>query len=242
MSAALSMTDVDLVRSGKNLLEQVSWSVQDSERWVVLGPNGAGKSTLLSLASARQHPTRGTVEILDETLGRVDVFELRPRIGLTSSHLADQIPGGETVADVVLTAAYGVAGRWREHYDEADTERAAQLLSDWNLQGLADRKFGSLSSGEKKRVLIARALMTDPEILLLDELAASELAPAVVMVTHHLEEVPPNFTHALLLSEGRVVAAGPVGEVMTQSNLSETFGMPLKLVRVGDRFAAFRRD
>lgn len=261
MSAALSMTDVDLVRSGKNLLDQVSWSVQDSERWVVLGPNGAGKSTLLSLASARQHPTRGTVEILDETLGRVDVFELRPRIGLTSSHLADQIPGGETVADVVLTAAYGVAGRWRERYDEADTQRAAQLLSDWNLQGLADRKFGSLSSGEKKRVLIARALMTDPEILLLDEpasgldvagredlvtrldeLAASELAPAVVMVTHHLEEVPPNFTHALLLSEGRVVAAGPVGEVMTQSNLSETFGMPLKLVRVGDRFAAFRRD
>ena len=151
MSAALSMTDVDLVRSGKNLLDQVSWSVQDSERWVVLGPNGAGKSTLLSLASARQHPTRGTVEILDETLGRVDVFELRPRIGLTSSHLADQIPGGETVADVVLTAAYGVAGRWREHYDEADTERAAQLLSDWNLQGLADRKFGSLSSGERAR-------------------------------------------------------------------------------------------
>lgn len=261
MSAALSMTEVDLVRGEKHLLRQVSWTVQDSERWVVLGPNGAGKSTLLSIASARQHPTRGAVQILEETLGRVDVFELRPRIGLTSAPLADQIPGAETVADAVLTAAYGVAGRWREHYDTADTDRAARLLGDWNLQVLADRRFGTLSSGEKKRVLIARALMTDPELLLLDEpasgldvagredlvsrldeLAASAYAPAVVMVTHHLEEVPPNFTHALLLRDGEVVAAGPVGEVMTQPNLSETFAMDLRLIRVGDRFAAFRRD
>ena len=260
MSAALSMTEVDLVRSGKNLLEQVSWSVQDSERWVVLGPNGAGKSTLLSLASARQHPTRGTVEILDETLGRVDVFELRPRIGLSSAPLAGQIPHAETVGDVILTAAYGVTGRWREEYDDADVQRAEDLLATWGLTELRERSYGTLSEGERKRVLIARALMTDPELLLLDEpaagldvggreklvqrldeLARDEAAPAMVMVTHHLEEVPDGFTHALLLREGRVVAAGPVGHVMTQKNLSETFDMPLKLVKVGDRYAAFAR-
>lgn len=255
------MTDVDLVRGNKNLLDQVSWTVQDSERWVVLGPNGAGKSTLLSIAAARLHPTRGAVEILDETLGRVDVFELRPRIGLTSAPLAEQIPARETVFDAVVTAAWGVAGRWRERYEQTDEDRAHELIKDWDLQALIDRKFGSLSSGEKKRVLIARALMTDPELLLLDEpaagldvagredlverldqLAASENAPAVVMVTHHLEEVPPGFTHALLLREGSVVAAGPVGEVMTPQVLSETYGMSLKLVRVGQRFAAFHQD
>ncbi|WP_047688020.1 ABC transporter ATP-binding protein [Kocuria sp. ZOR0020] len=261
MSAVVNMTDVDLVRGTKNLLNQVSWTVQDSERWVVLGPNGAGKSTLLSIAAARLHPTRGAVEILDETLGRVDVFELRPRIGLTSAPLAEQIPARETVFDAVVSAAWGVAGRWRERYEQTDEDRAHELIKDWDLQRLIDRKFGSLSSGEKKRVLIARALMTDPELLLLDEpaagldvagredlverldqLAASENAPAVVMVTHHLEEVPPGFTHALLIREGSVVAAGPVGEVMTPQELSDTYGMPLKLVRVGKRFAAFRQD
>lgn len=261
MSAVLKMTDIDLVRGEKKLLDHVSWTVNDSERWVVLGPNGAGKSTLLSIAAARLHPTRGSAEILDETLGRVDVFELRPRIGLTSAPLAEQIPARETVFNTVVTAAWGVAGRWREQYDDADTDRANVLLRDWDLQGLADRKFGSLSSGEKKRVLIARALMTDPELLLLDEpasgldvggredlvvrldeLAASATAPAVVMVTHHLEEVPENFTHALLMRDGAVVAAGPVADVMTPTALSQTYGMPLKLVRVGRRFAAFRQD
>lgn len=261
MSAVLSMTDVDLLRGNKTLLDRVSWTVDAAQRWVVLGPNGAGKSTLLSIAAARLHPTRGIVKILDETLGRVDVFELRPRIGLTSAPLAEQIPARETVFDVVVTAAWGVAGRWREQYDKADDDRAHQLLADWDLQGLIDRKFGSLSSGEKKRVLIARALMTDPEMLLLDEpaagldvagredlverldaLAASANAPAVVMVTHHLEEVPAGFTHALLMRDGAVVAAGPVAEVMTPQKLSETYGLPLKLVRVGRRFAAFRQD
>lgn len=261
MSAVLSMSDVDLVRGNKKLLDQVSWTVNDSERWVVLGPNGAGKSTLLSIAAARLHPTRGAVKILDETLGRVDVFELRPRIGLTSAPLAEQIPPGETVFNAVLTAAWGVAGRWREQYEDTDDDRAHQLLRDWDLQTLMDRKFGSLSSGEKKRVLIARALMTDPELLLLDEpaagldvggredlvvrldeLAASPTAPAVVMVTHHLEEVPEGFTHALLMREGAVVAAGPVADVMTPTALSETYGLPLKLVRVGRRFAAFHQD
>ncbi|CAL8897906.1 ABC transporter ATP-binding protein [Kocuria varians] len=258
MSSVLELVDVTVVRGEKTLLDAVNWTVQDGERWVILGPNGAGKSTLLSIAAARLHPTRGMVDILDEILGAVDVFELRPRIGVSSGPLAGQIPHAETVANVVLTAAYGVTGRWREEYDSADVERSEELLRVWGLEGLHDRRYGTLSDGERKRVLIARALMTDPELLLLDEpaagldvggreklvqrldeLARDEAAPAIVMVTHHLEEVPDGFTHALLLRDGAIVAAGPVGEVMTQQNLSETFGMPLKLVRVANRFAAF---
>lgn len=260
MSAVLELVDVTVVRGEKTLLDSVDWTVQEGERWVILGPNGAGKSTLLSIAAARLHPTRGMVDILDEILGAVDVFELRPRIGVSSAPLAGQIPHAESVADVVLTAAYGVTGRWREEYDAADVARAEELLDAWGLAPLRERRYGTLSEGERKRVLIARALMTDPELLLLDEpaagldvggreklvqrldeLARDEAAPAMVMVTHHLEEVPDGFTHALLLREGRIVAAGPVGQVMTQKNLSETFDMALKLVRVGHRYAAFAR-
>ncbi|MDN5700838.1 MAG: ABC transporter ATP-binding protein, partial [Kocuria sp.] len=248
MSAVLELVDVSVVRGEKTLLDSVDWTVQDGERWVILGPNGAGKSTLLSIAAARLHPTTGMVDILEEILGAVDVFELRPRIGVSSATLATQIPNAETVRNVIVTAAYGVTGRWREEYDEFDDARAVELLESWGLAELAERRFGTLSEGERKRVLIARALMTDPELLLLDEPAAGldvggreklvarldELAkdpasPAIVMVTHHLEEVPDGFTHAMLLREGKVVAAGPVGQVMTQKNLSETFNLPLKL-------------
>ncbi|MFI7742570.1 ABC transporter ATP-binding protein [Kocuria rhizosphaericola] len=261
MSAVVEMVDVSVVRGQKTLLESVDWVVNEGERWVVLGPNGAGKTTLLSIAAARLHPTRGMVDILDEILGAVDVFELRPRIGLSSTVLAAQIPEAETVRNCVVTAAYGVTGRWIENYDDADEAQAQELMAAWGIDHLAERRFGSLSEGERKRVLIARALMTDPELLLLDEpaagldvggredlvarldeLARDEAAPAVVMVTHHLEEVPDAFTHALLLREGRVVASGPVRQVMTQKNLSETFGLPLKLVRVGNRYAAFARS
>ncbi|EYT48088.1 MULTISPECIES: ABC transporter ATP-binding protein [Kocuria] len=261
MSAVVEMVDVSVVRGQKTLLDSVDWVVNEGERWVILGPNGAGKTTLLSIAAARLHPSRGMVDILDEILGAVDVFELRPRIGLTSAVLATQIPDAESVRNCVVTAAYGVTGRWIESYDDADEAQAQELMAAWGIEHLAERRFGSLSEGERKRVLIARALMTDPELLLLDEPAAGldvggredlvarldELArdgasPAIVMVTHHLEEVPDAFTHALLLREGRVVAAGPVRTVMTQKNLSETFGLPLKLVKVGNRFAAFGRS
>ncbi len=254
------MAAVSVVRGAKTLLSKVDWQVREGERWVILGPNGAGKTTLLQIAAARLHPTSGIAGILDESLGKVDVFELRPRIGLSSAALATQIPEYENVLNVVVTAAYGVTGRWREGYEKDDERRAFALLNDWGMGPLLNRKFSTLSEGERKRVQIARALMTDPELLLLDEpaagldlggredlvhrlsqLAMDEDAPAIVLVTHHLEEVPPGFTHAMLMRDGEVVAAGPVDEVLTSGNLSETFGLPLDVSVNAGRYTATAR-
>ncbi|MFC9332768.1 ABC transporter ATP-binding protein [Arthrobacter sp. NPDC057009] len=260
MSDVLEMAAVSVVRGAKTLLSKVDWQVREGERWVILGPNGAGKTTLLQIAAARLHPTSGIAGILDESLGKVDVFELRPRIGLSSAALATQIPEYENVLNVVVTAAYGVTGRWREGYEKDDERRAFALLNDWGMGPLLNRKFSTLSEGERKRVQIARALMTDPELLLLDEpaagldlggredlvhrlsqLAMDEDAPAIVLVTHHLEEVPPGFTHAMLMRDGEVVAAGPVAEVLTSGNLSETFGLPLDVSVNAGRYTATAR-
>ncbi|MFI5084810.1 MAG: ABC transporter ATP-binding protein [Actinomycetales bacterium] len=260
MSDVLELAGVSVVRAGKTLLDSVDWQVKEGERWVVLGPNGAGKTTLLQIAGARMHPTQGVAGILEEVLGAVDVFELRPRIGLASAALASQIPGNEKVLNVVVTAAYGVTGRWREAYERDDERRAFRLLEAWGMSTFMNRPFASLSEGERKRVQIARALMSDPELLLLDEpgagldlagredlvrrlsdLAADESAPALVLVTHHLEEVPPGFTHALLLRDGAVVAQGPVAEVLTEDHLSATFGLPLTVTRTDGRFTATAR-
>ncbi|SFO88847.1 iron complex transport system ATP-binding protein [Geodermatophilus dictyosporus] len=254
------MRGVDVVRGQTHLLQGVDWTVLPDQRWVVLGPNGAGKTTLLQLAGAHLHPTRGEVTLLGETLGAVDVFELRPRIGLTSAALAQRIEPGERTGDVVVSAGYAVVGRWRERYDIHDLSRAAALMQQWGVAGIAHRPFGTLSEGERKRAQIARALMPDPELLLLDEpgagldlggredlvgrlseLAASPAAPAQVLVTHHVEEIPPGYTHALLLRGGRVVAAGPLDGVLTADRLSETFGLPLDLSRSDGRFTARRR-
>jgi iron complex transport system ATP-binding protein len=253
----ISVDSADVVRSGTYLLRDISWRVELDERWVVLGPNGAGKTTLLNLAAARMHPTKGTVHVLGERLGRVDVNELRTRIGLATAALADRVPGDETVHNVALTASWGVIGRFREDYETIDEVRARALLDQMGVAALADRTFGTLSEGERKRTLIARALMTDPELLLLDEPAAgldlggredllarlAELArdpdaPTLVLVTHHVEEIPPGFTHALLLREGTIVAQGPIGETVTAEHLSKTFGLPLRVDRSGDRFTA----
>ena len=261
MSDVLALAGVSVVRGGTALLEDVSWEVEEGQRWVVLGPNGAGKTTLLQLAAGRIHPTSGVAGVLGEVLGAVDVFELRPRIGLASAALAERIPGRERVRDVVVTASYGVVGRWRESYDDLDYGRADELLDALGALHLAERTYGTLSEGERKRVQIARALMTDPELMLLDEpaagldlggredlvrrlglIAADLAAPALVLVTHHVEEIPPHFTDALLLREGRVVAQGPVELTITAEHLSETFGLPLEVERHGERYAARARE
>ena len=261
MSDVLAFAGVGVVRGQSILLDDINWEVEEGQRWVVLGPNGAGKTTLLQLASGRMHPSRGVVGILDEVLGAVDVFELRPRIGLASASLAECIPPRERVGDVVVTASYGVVGRWRESYDSLDHGRALQLLDALGAAHLVDRTYGTLSEGERKRVQIARSLMTDPELMLLDEpaagldlggredlvrrlgdIAGDLAAPALVLVTHHVEEIPPNFTDVLLLRDGRVVAQGPIEITLTEGNLSATFGLPLVLERHGMRYSARARS
>jgi iron complex transport system ATP-binding protein len=246
-------------RGTSSLLSDVDLVIAEGERCIVLGPNGAGKTTLLLLASARMFPTTGDVELLDEVMGAVDLADLKPRIGWASSAMAADLPPGESVADVVMTGAWAVSGRWREQYDDADRQRAERLLVDWGIAHLARRTFGTLSEGERKRAMIARALMSDPELLLLDEpgagldlggredlvdrlgrLAQDEDAPTLVVVTHHVEEIAPGFTHGLLLRAGRVVAAGPLADVMTDSALGEAFGMPITVQHVDGRWFARR--
>lgn len=257
MADVLQFDDVSVVRGGNTILDSINWTVDSSQRWVVLGPNGAGKTTLLQVAAAHIHPSRGMATVLDETLGDVDVFDLRTRIGFASSVLARKVPAQETVLNVVLTASYSVTGRWNEKYDDVDVRRAQRVLAEWKLDHLAERRFGSLSDGEQKRVQIARAVMTDPELMLLDEPAGSldlgsreELlqllsgyaqakgAPGIVMVTHHVEEIPRGFGHVLLLRKGAVVASGAIDEVLTADNLESTFGIPLQLEKNDGRFTA----
>jgi iron complex transport system ATP-binding protein len=257
MSDVLEFAGVSVVRDGSTLLDDITWEVEEGQRWVILGPNGAGKTTLLQLAAGRIHPTTGVAGVLGEVLGAVDVFELRPRIGLSSAAMAERLPADELVRDVVVTASYGIVGRWRESYDALDHARAGALLETLGAAHLSERTFGTLSEGERKRVQIARALMTDPELMLLDEpaagldlggredllarlgaLAADIEAPALVLVTHHVEEIPPSFTDVLLLRGGRIVAAGPLEIMLTAANLSQTFGLPLVVERHGQRWSA----
>jgi iron complex transport system ATP-binding protein len=257
MTEVLSLTDVTVERDSKAILGPISWQVVAGERWVVIGPNGAGKSTLFLLASSKIHPTSGSVRILGEDLGKVDVFELRTRIGLTTPALSVEIPEYESVINAVMTAAYAITGRWQESYDLWDESRAIALLTTLGVRTLGDRKFGTLSEGEKKRVLIARALMADPELLLLDEPAAGldlggredllrrlELlaldphSPATIIVTHHIEEIPRGTTHALLLSQGKVVAAGPIEHALTEVNLAAAYGLKLAISQESGRYFA----
>jgi iron complex transport system ATP-binding protein len=260
MSAILELSDISVRRGDRIILGPINWQVLEGERWVVLGPNGAGKTTLLQICSSLIHPTTGEINILGEKLGKVDVFELRTRIGLTSSALVEQLPPDELVMDVVLTAAYAMLGRWQEKYDLWDESRAMALLTALGVRELGERLFGSLSEGEKKRVQIARALMADPELLLLDEPASSldlggredllrrieslskdPLAPATVIVTHHIEEIPVGTTHALLLREGAVVAQGEVASVITDQNLTQAYGLAITVQNEGGRFFARAR-
>ncbi len=260
MPSVVVLDGVTVRRGESLLLDRVGLDVAEGDRWVVLGPNGAGKTTLMLVMSGRMFPTQGEVELLGESVGAVDMAELKPRIGWASSAMITDIPARESVRDVVMTGAYAITGRWREQYEIDDHDRADRLLAEWGVDALATRTFGTLSEGERKRTLIARSLMSDPELLLLDEpgagldlggredlvermsrLAADPGAPTQVVVTHHVEEVPEGFTHGLLLRGGRVVACGPLGDVLTDEHLTATFGMPIDVVRDHGRWFARRR-
>ncbi|AKS35094.1 ABC transporter ATP-binding protein [Mycolicibacterium goodii] len=250
---------VTLRRGGNTLVGPVTWAVELDERWVVIGPNGAGKTSLLRIAAATEHPSSGTAYVLGERLGRTDMAELRSRVGLSSSALSQRIPDDEVVRDLVVSAGYAVLGRWREKYEDVDYEQAVDMLESVGAEHLAERRYGTLSEGERKRVLIARSLMTDPELLLLDEpaagldlggredlvarltdLAADPDAPAMVLVTHHVEEIPVGFSHGMILSEGKVVASGLLTDVLTAENLSKAFGQAIALEVIDGRYFARR--
>jgi iron complex transport system ATP-binding protein len=257
MSRVLDFNNVTVFRDKKPVLSNVDWQVESNQRWVIIGPNGAGKTTLLRVAAAQIQPSTGTAIVLGQTLGKVNVFELRTRIGFASNALSSHIPNSESVLNSVMTAIYGVTGRWNEQYDDIDIRRAMRILNEWHLSDLAERAFGTLSDGERKRAQIARAVMPDPELLLLDEpvasldLAAREqtvsligayasepAAPAIVMVTHHLEEIPAGFTHALVVSGGQVFAAGPIEQTLTSDKLSEAFGVSVLVEFTDGRYRA----
>ncbi len=258
MPTVLQLTSVDLVRGERTILRDLNWQVESDERWVILGPNGSGKTTLCKLASLYMHPSRGTIDVLGRRLGRVDVRELRSHLGFTSSAIERMLRSTLTVSDVVVTGKYAALAPYWHTYTDDDHERARRLLEQFGCQRVIGAQFGTLSSGERQRVLLARTLMSNPSLLLLDEptagldlagreelvsllgrFASSPTAPAAVMVTHHVDEIPPGFTHALLLREGRVLSSGPIAQVLTATQLSDCFGLPLNLERRDGRWLAW---
>ena len=253
---ALRLTDVSLRLGATEVLRDLNWTVAAGERWVVLGPNGSGKTSLLRLSAGYLHPTTGTVEILGATLGRVDVRQLRARIGVASAAMSKLLRPSITARDVVMTGKEAALEAWWHPWADGDRKRASRLLSDAGFGYLADREWEALSEGERQQVQLARTLMADPDLLLLDEpnagldlggrerlvrrlgvLAADSSSPPMVLVTHHVEEIPPAFTHAMLLRSGRIVAAGPVDSVVTDQALSETFDLKLQLSRHDGRLS-----
>lgn len=257
MAHVATLTDIVVSRGDRDILGPLTLNISDNERWVILGPNGAGKSTLLKILATEIFPSKGDVNLLGHQLGKVDVFELRTRIGVCASMKHEQIPLDETVKDVVLTAAYAVIGRWNEVYDLWDESRASALLTTFGVRELGNRIYGTLSDGERKRVQIARALMIDPELLLLDEptagldlggredllsrfaaFANDPRSPVTVTVTHHLEEIPAGTTHALLIKDGNIAVSGPVSGVVTSEHVSAVFGISMEVTTSNGRFFA----
>ena len=247
---ALDLQDISVVRDGRLLLDRVSLRVGTDERWLVLGANGSGKTTLVRIAAMYDHPTRGSVSVVGETLGSTDVRALRRRIGYVSASLASDLRPALVARDVVMTARHAALEPWWHSYDDADRNQAEQCLDRMGVAEFAERSFGSLSSGEQQRVLLARSFMNRPDVVLLDEPSArldlggrerlvgtlsslvdDRSAPALVLVTHHLDEVPARMTHALLLREGQVLVAGAFDDIVNSTNLSECFGVPLHVER-----------
>lgn len=239
------------------LLTGLNWQVNRGEHWAMMGPNGAGKTTLLRLAAAESHPSEGVVEVLGRRLGATDMRKLRESIGVVDSRTAQTIPNRRPVFETILSGAFNSIAIQRQRLERSHSDRARYLLDLVGLEQQATRRFGECSQGERQRVLLARALMPNPRLLLLDEAAAGLDLPSreqlvsalvamaahdpdltTVSVTHHIEEIPPSCTHALLLRDARLLAAGPVEDTLTSENVSDCFGLPIEVTRRNSRFTA----
>ena len=257
METVVDLSEVSLVRGGTRILNSVSWTTRVGEHWVVLGPNGAGKTSLARIVAGREVPSSGEASVLGERIGTTDPRELATRVGFSSQSVAQRIPGSSTVSSVVLTASWGQSLSFHESYEDEDTARAEDLIALFGVAALADRRFSTLSEGERQRVLLARALMADPEVLVLDEptagldlgarellvgaleeLTADPASPQLILVTHQIEEIAPGFTHAAVMAEGRILAAGPIEETLTGVTLSRAFRLPLRAGRTEGRWWA----
>lgn len=255
----IDMQGVSVLRDSREILQEIDWQVELDERWIVMGPNGAGKTTLMRLASAQVFPSAGSVRIIGEKLGSTALRDVRTAVGMASSALAHRIPDEEKVADIVISAGYDVLGSWRENYEDMDYQRLYDILETVGAFHIADRMWGTLSEGERKRAMIARAMMNDPELLLLDEpgagldlggredlisllssIAEDPDSPATVVITHHVEEIPPGFTHGMLLDEGQVVAQGLLPDIMTSENLTAAYHQPIVVTEDDGRWFARR--
>ena len=259
LPAALALRDVVVRRDGSVLIGGISLRVERDERWVVVGPNGSGKTTLMRIMALYDHPSSGDVEVLGESLGRTDIRELRRRVGYASAALADQLRRDISAHDAVRTARHGALEPWWHRYTDDDDARADECLAVMGMAHHGDRRFGTLSSGEQQRVMLARTLMNDPAVVLLDEpsarldlggreelvstlaaFATDPAAPPFVMVTHHVDEIPSGVTHVAMLRDGAVLASGPIDDTMTADSLSECFGLRLQVERRADgRFSAW---
>lgn len=260
MSTIVKLHDVSVSRGTTQILRNINWHMRMGEKWAVLGPNGAGKTTLLQLISGYIFPASGSVEVLGEQFGISDITEIRSRIGLATANVLNRIGFDETVHDAVISSVHGVTGIGLERYADLDEKRAAELMTEWSLSDLANKRIANISDGERKRLLIARALMPNPELLLLDEptaaldlgsreallkklqnLCLKDDAPAIVMVTHHVEEIPTGITHVLLLRGGKAIASGPVEQVISSVTLSATYGVPVVVHQNDGRWFATAR-
>lgn len=259
MTPIIEVLGLRVDRYNARVIEHIDWTVRPGEHWTILGPNGAGKSTLLSCLMAYTPPSHGTIRVLGEEWGKFDWRVLRERVGIVSSSLTTRIPESESALAIVIGGRFAQLGLRGEHFTDEDANDARALLARFHAEYLCDRSWGALSQGERQRVLIARALMTRPALLIVDEpcagldpvarerfirqldaFARAPHAPALVLVTHHVEEIPPAFTHTLLLREGRSFAAGPRDELLTSEKLSAVFDASITIAREGDRYRLLR--
>ncbi len=253
---ALELHDITRLIDGRTILDGVSWTIESDEHWVVIGPNGGGKSTLIKIAGLQLHPTSGRVIVLGTELGTADIRSLRSAVGLSSAGMVDQLRGSLTGEEIVKCGLFGALEPWWHSYSTADTARAIELLERIGVPSAVNQPFSTLSSGERQRVLLARSLMADPSVLLLDEptagldfvgreqliasldALAEASVPATALVTHHMEDIPPSTTHVLAIADGKALASGPINDILTESLLSELFSMRVALERHGSRWSA----